>query len=126
MNRISWWGVLIALGLSVQAADQPNIILIMGDDMGVSDIGCYGSEIKTPALDALADQGLRFTQFYNASRCCPTRAALMSSLSVLEPANIPSSPVNVHAERNAVLAGAIGLIIVGLGVLLVHKGTGTW
>jgi arylsulfatase A-like enzyme len=59
---------------------HPNIILIMGDDMGYSDLGCYGGEIKTPHLDALAAGGLRFTQFYNAARCCPTRASLMTGL----------------------------------------------
>ncbi|MDP6360456.1 MAG: arylsulfatase [Planctomycetota bacterium] len=62
------------------AADQPNIILMMGDDMGYSDIGCYGSEIETPNLDALARDGLRFTQFYNTARCCPTRASLLTGL----------------------------------------------
>jgi arylsulfatase A-like enzyme len=59
---------------------RPNIILIMSDDMGYSDIGCYGSEISTPNLDALAVNGLRFTQFYNTARCCPTRASLMTGL----------------------------------------------
>lgn len=58
----------------------PNIVLIMGDDMGYSDIGCYGSEIKTPSLDKLAANGLRFTQFYNTARCCPTRASLLTGL----------------------------------------------
>lgn len=58
----------------------PNIILIMGDDMGYSDIGCYGGEINTPNLDSLAANGLRFTQFYNAARCCPTRASLLTGL----------------------------------------------
>ncbi len=62
------------------AADQPNIIYIMSDDMGFSDIGCYGSEIETPNLDSLAENGLRFTQFYNAARCCPTRASLLTGL----------------------------------------------
>ena len=59
---------------------RPNIILIMSDDMGYSDIGCYGSEINTPNLDNLAANGLRFTQFYNTARCCPTRASLMTGL----------------------------------------------
>ncbi|MBN1846876.1 MAG: sulfatase-like hydrolase/transferase, partial [Sedimentisphaerales bacterium] len=59
---------------------RPNIILIMSDDMGYSDIGCYGSEIETPNLDALAANGLRFTQFYNTARCCPTRASLLTGL----------------------------------------------
>ena len=59
---------------------KPNIVLIMSDDMGFSDIGCYGSEIHTPNLDALAADGIRFTQFYNTARCCPTRASLLTGL----------------------------------------------
>ena len=69
----------LALGPAALAA-KPNIVLIMADDMGYSDIGCYGSEIATPVLDRLAANGLRFTQFYNTSRCCPTRAALLTGL----------------------------------------------
>ena len=64
----------------LSAEDRPNIILIMVDDMGFSDIGCYGSEIPTPHLDALAAQGARFSQFYNTGRCCPTRASLLTGL----------------------------------------------
>lgn len=59
---------------------RPNIVLIMADDMGYSDIGCYGGEIPTPNIDALAAQGLRFTQFYNCGRSCPTRASLLTGL----------------------------------------------
>lgn len=63
------------------AKDQrPNIVLIMADDMGISDIGCYGGEIETPNLNALAKHGVRFSQFYNCARCCPTRASLMTGL----------------------------------------------
>ncbi len=69
-----------SLALAAAKADAPNIILIMSDDMGISDIGCYGSEIKTPVLDGLAGNGVRFTQFYNTARCCPTRASLMTGL----------------------------------------------
>jgi len=66
---------------SQQAAPaRPNILIILSDDMGYSDLGCYGGEIKTPNLDALAKNGLRFTQFYNTARCCPTRAALLTGL----------------------------------------------
>ena len=65
---------------SIATADKPNIIYIMSDDMGFSDIGCYGSEIETPHLDSLAENGLRFTQFYNTARCCPTRASLLTGL----------------------------------------------
>lgn len=70
----------LLVGLIGSAADRPNIIYIMSDDMGYSDIGCYGGEIETPHLDGLADGGLRFTQFYNTARCCPTRASLLSGL----------------------------------------------
>ena len=59
---------------------RPNIAVILVDDMGFSDLGCYGSEIPTPNLDKLAAGGVRFTQFYNTARCCPTRAALMTGL----------------------------------------------
>lgn len=59
---------------------RPNIVLIMADDMGYSDLGCYGSEIRTPNLDRLASGGIRFSQFYNAARCCPTRASLLTGL----------------------------------------------
>ena len=80
--------LLLILGLShVNAEDiegqseqPPNIILIMVDDMGFSDIGCFGSEIPTPHLDALAAGGLKFSQFYNTGRCCPTRASLLTGL----------------------------------------------
>src|SRR6478609_3737810 len=61
-------------------ASKPNIIVILVDDMGFSDVGCYGSEIPTPNIDKLAKEGLKFTQFYNTGRCCPTRAALMTGL----------------------------------------------
>lgn len=61
-------------------SDRPNIILILSDDMGYSDIGCYGGEINTPNLDMLANDGLRYTRFYNTSRCCPSRASLMTGL----------------------------------------------
>jgi arylsulfatase A-like enzyme len=61
-------------------AKRPNIVIILADDMGFSDLGCYGSEILTPNLDRLAAGGLRFTQFYNAARCCPSRASLLTGL----------------------------------------------
>ncbi|WP_256439268.1 arylsulfatase [Pseudozobellia sp. WGM2] len=63
-----------------ESLERPNIILIMADDLGYSDLGCYGGEINTPNIDNLAYNGLRFTQFYNAARCCPTRASLLTGL----------------------------------------------
>jgi arylsulfatase len=76
--------LLTTLPAVVQAAEntvsKPNIIVILVDDMGYSDLSCYGGEIPTPNLDGLAKNGLRFTQFYNTGRCCPTRASLLTGL----------------------------------------------
>ena len=73
--------LLFSLALfGVRAAERPDIILIMVDDLGFSDLGFMGGEIKTPHLDSLAVDGVRFSQFYNSGRCCPTRATLMTGL----------------------------------------------
>ena len=72
--------IVLSTLLSANADDRPNIVLIMSDDMGYSDLGCYGGEIQTPNLNKLAAGGLRFTQFYNTGRCCPTRASLLTGL----------------------------------------------
>lgn len=70
----------LAASAAPAAPARPNIIVILADDMGFSDISCFGSEIPTPHLDALAKDGLRFTQFYNTGRCCPTRASILTGL----------------------------------------------
>src|SRR5436309_5950585 len=74
------WGAAMVHLWAVSVASRPNIVVILADDMGFSDLGCYGSEIRTPNLDRLAAKGQRFTQFYNTSRCCPTRASLLTGL----------------------------------------------
>lgn len=74
-------GTLLAIlpaALHAAAPSKPNVLIILADDMGFSDLGCYGGEIETPNLDALAKDGLRFTQFYNTARCWPSRAALLT------------------------------------------------
>ncbi len=71
---------LYSFFLPVQAQKKPNIIVILADDLGYSDIGSYGGEIKTPNIDKLAKEGIRYKQFYNAARCCPTRASLLTGL----------------------------------------------
>ncbi|MEQ1859199.1 MAG: arylsulfatase [Chthoniobacteraceae bacterium] len=71
---------LCATLVTVVAAERPNIVIIMSDDMGWSDLACYGGEIATPNLDRLASRGVRFTQFYNTARCCPTRASLLTGV----------------------------------------------
>ncbi|MCP4849779.1 MAG: sulfatase-like hydrolase/transferase, partial [Verrucomicrobiaceae bacterium] len=68
--------LLVALGTA--PARQPNIVVIIADDMGFSDIGCYGGEIPTPNIDALAKGGLRFTNYYVNNMCLVTRASLMT------------------------------------------------
>jgi arylsulfatase A-like enzyme len=89
-KNLTWALSVAAMAMTVAAqgavtkadapSKKPNIVIILADDLGFSDIACYGSEIATPNLDRLATQGLRFTQFYNAARCCPTRAALLTGL----------------------------------------------
>ncbi len=74
-------GMIISINLTAQTVDRPNIVLILADDMGFSDLGSYGGTIiETPNLDKLADDGIRFSQFYNMARCCPTRASLLTGL----------------------------------------------
>jgi arylsulfatase A-like enzyme len=72
----------LAAGLASAAAPahRPNVLVILADDLGWSDLGCYGGEIRTPHIDRLAAGGLRFTQCYNSSRCCPSRASLLTGL----------------------------------------------
>ena len=70
--------VIFLAGISLRPAQKPNIIFIMADDMGYSDIGCYGGEINTPNIDRLAANGLKLRSFYNNARCCPTRASLLT------------------------------------------------
>src|SRR5881394_3170443 len=60
--------------------NRPNVMIILADDMGYSDLGCFGGEVHTPNLDTLASEGARFTSFFNDARCCPTRASLLTGL----------------------------------------------
>lgn len=77
-HLLSLFLVSLCLSSILTAAERPNIIVILADDMGYSDLGSFGGEIDTPHLDSLAEKGLRFTEFYNSARCWPSRAALMS------------------------------------------------
>src|SRR5262245_50593190 len=72
--------LLLVSGSTVSAGEKPNIIIILSDDMGISDLGCYGGQINTPNLDQLAAGGVRFTQFHNTPRSSPTRASLLTGL----------------------------------------------
>ncbi len=85
---------------NAEAADtrRPNIILIMADDMGFSDVGCYGGEIETPHVDRLAREGLRFTQFYNNAKCTTTRASLLSGMYPRKNGNVIPQEIPTIAE----------------------------
>ena len=82
LKTVSMGAAVLAAGHTAAAAPKikrpPNVILIMVDDMGFSDLGCYGSAIQTPNIDKLASDGLKFTQFYNTAKCEPTRASLLT------------------------------------------------
>ena len=82
MSKTHLFLIILLTPLLLLGADQkqPNIVVIMADDAGYSDFGCYGGEIETPVLDKLAANGLRFSQFYNTGRCCPSRAALLTGV----------------------------------------------
>jgi arylsulfatase len=78
--RLAWLACLAALVAGAAPARPPNILVILADDLGYSDLGCYGGEIPTPNLDKLARSGVRFEKCYNSARCCPTRASLLTGL----------------------------------------------
>ena len=80
MNKILFSSLLLAASqpMTAQETSAPNIVLILCDDMGFSDLGCYGSEIQTPNIDKLASEGVRFSQFKNTGRSCPSRASLLT------------------------------------------------
>ncbi len=97
------------LDKTVALSEKPNVIIILGDDIGYSDIGPYGSEIKTPNLDRLADEGIRFSQFYNMSKCEPSRSTLFTGL--------------YEGGKNAV---NIAQILRKEGYYVVHSGKEHW
>jgi arylsulfatase len=101
LNNLLITGLTLLSGqLLAQKADsgRPNILIILADDMGYSDLGCYGSEIQTPNLDKLARNGVRFTQFYNCARCCPTRASLLTGQ---YPQSVGINGMGVNLNMNA-------------------------
>jgi arylsulfatase A-like enzyme len=84
MHRRTFLSTMAGAGLAAAApqaqTQRPNIVVLFADDLGYSDIGCFGGEIRTPNLDSLAKSGVRFTQFYNTARCCPSRASLLTGM----------------------------------------------
>src|SRR5690606_38641237 len=98
----------------------PNIVIVLADDLGYSDIGAYGSEIRTPNLDQVAREGIRFTQMHNTSKCFPSRAVLLTGL-YAQQVNMYRKPVDIH---HAVMMGEV-LKRVGYRTLFVGKHHGT-
>lgn len=92
--------VLLTAGLGAAVEDRPNIIIVMADDMGFSDLGCYGGEIRTPAIDRLAREGVRFTHFYNCALCGPSRASLMTGCQPWDVGQAPGQGIFRNLERN--------------------------
>lgn len=123
-------GLLLVQPNSSQAAtpaastnSRPNVLIILADDMGYSDAGCYGSEIATPNLDALAKDGLRFTQFYNTARCWPSRAAIMTGFyaQTVRRDTVPGIPSGTQGKR-PVWAPMLSEVLRTLGYRNYHAG----
>jgi len=107
----------------VQSESAPNVLLILADDLGFSDLGCYGGEIQTPNLDALASGGLRFTDFYNTGRCWPTRSSLMTGYYPQQVGFdvIPGNPP-IRRSRRPAWAGLLPGMLRGKGYRSYHSG----
>ena len=98
--------------VAIHAAERPNIVVILADDLGWSDLGCYGGEIPTPHLDALASGGLRFRQFYNNSVCGPSRAALLTGL---YPQRVGHSGTNWNQPTDFTRSATVGEVLQDAG-----------
>ena len=123
MPRIAAFLWLLAgvLPLAV-AADKPNILVILLDDLGYSDLGCYGGEIDTPNIDALAEGGVRFESFYNSARCCPSRASLMTGLYPPQTGIASFTTREPHSTRGPAYYGRLNDRCVTLGEVLGKSG----
>jgi arylsulfatase len=115
------FGWIVLSGL--HAASKPNVVLILADDLGYSDLGCYGGEIATPHLDALSKDGVRFTQFYNTARCWPTRASLLTGYYAqqIHRDALPSVRGGVAGKRQA-WAPLLPMYLTKAGYLSYHSG----
>ncbi|MEM0897584.1 MAG: sulfatase-like hydrolase/transferase, partial [Verrucomicrobiota bacterium] len=125
--------ILCSSTFAKASAERPNVILIMVDDMGFSDLGYHGGEIETPNLDTLAHGGVRFSQFYNSGRCCPTRATLMTGLHPHEVGigHMTAAPGKHYKNRPPAYQGFLNHNCVTLGEVLKPAGyaplmTGKW
>ena len=121
MTRLLTALLLVSLPAAF-AADQPNIIVVLLDDLGYSDLGCYGGEIDTPNIDALAEGGVRFESFYNSARCCPSRASLMTGLYPPQTGVASFTTREPHPTRGPAYLGRLNDRCVTLGETLGEAG----
>ena len=121
MTRLLTAFLLAALPCAY-AADRPNIIVVLLDDLGYSDLGCYGGEIDTPNIDALAEGGVRFESFYNSARCCPSRASLMTGLYPPQTGIASFTTREPHPDRGPAYLGRLNDRCVTLGETLGNSG----
>ncbi len=112
----------LLLAVHLAAAERPNIIVLLFDDLGYSDLGCYGGEIDTPNIDALANNGVRFESFYNSARCCPSRASLMTGLYPPQTGIASFTTREPHPTRGPAYLGRLNDRCVTLGEVLGKSG----
>ena len=123
MTRIATTLALMCGSLSLgAAADRPNIVVVLLDDLGYSDLACYGGEMDTPNIDALAEGGVRFESFYNSSRCCPSRASLMTGLYPPQTGIASFTTREPHPTRGPAYLGRLNDRCVTLGEVLGRAG----
>jgi arylsulfatase A-like enzyme len=119
------WLLLLCL-TNAQAAEKPNVLIIVADDLGYSDLSCYGSEIPTPNIDKIAAAGVRFTKCYNSARCCPTRASLMTGLYPHEAGIGSFTSAKPSPSKGSAYTGHLLDNNVTIAELLKNHGYSTW
>ena len=125
--RYTLFALLVLGSLAVSAlADRPNILVILFDDLGYSDLGCYGGEIETPNIDSLAKGGVRFESFYNSTRCCPSRASLMTGLYPPQAGIASFTTRNPHKTNGPAYLGRLNNRCVTLAEVLKPAGYGCY
>ena len=120
------FGLILLPLLDSQAETKPNIIVVLVDDMGYSDTGAYGGEVRTPNIDRLARGGLRFTQAYNSARCCPSRASLLTGLYSHQAGIANFTGPDRTAKKGPAYLGRLNRKCVTLGEVLSGAGYSTY
>ncbi|WP_226895560.1 arylsulfatase [Luteolibacter marinus] len=114
------------MAAAAPAASRPNVLLILADDLGFSDLSCYGSEIQTPNIDKLAEGGAKFSAFYNSARCCPSRASLFTGLHPHEAGIGSFTTARPREDAGPAYSGHLLPDTATLGEILGDSGYSTW